>query len=194
MHNLYSRQGRKIQKVNLKSQLLCASSSFKFSKATFTASITKAVKVQSLPLIAFSTSLTILLGNLMHLLVVGGTTGILNFFISSPHNIFMYINVITNSYTNYALHLQCIICIIYMGEKMKNYIKTKEEFAENLKYARQYLELSQQKIADRLKIERSTYAYYETGKTEMSVFHLLELENLFNVYINEIMTIIRATL
>ena len=67
-----------------------------------------------------------------------------------------------------------------------SYIETKEEFAENLKYARQYLELSQQKIADRLKIERSTYAYYETGKTEMSVFHLIELENIFDVYIEDL--------
>ncbi len=67
-----------------------------------------------------------------------------------------------------------------------SYIETKEEFAENPKYARQYLELSQQKIADRLKIERSTYAYYETGKTEMSVFHLIELENIFDVYIEDL--------
>ena len=48
------------------------SSSFKFSRATLTASTTKAVKVQSFPFIASSTSSIILLGNLMHLLVVGG--------------------------------------------------------------------------------------------------------------------------
>ena len=54
---------------------LLISSSFRFSKATRTASTTKAVKVQSFPLIAVSTSSITSFGNLIHLFVVG-----LNFF------------------------------------------------------------------------------------------------------------------
>lgn len=59
---------------------LLISSSFRFSKATRTASTTKAVKVQSFPLIAVSTSSITSFGNLIHLFVVGGIDGILNFF------------------------------------------------------------------------------------------------------------------
>ena len=54
-------------------------SSSKFSRATLTASTTKAVKVQDLPDIAFSTSSITSLGKRMLLVVVGGTDGILNF-------------------------------------------------------------------------------------------------------------------
>ena len=56
-------------------------SSFKFSSATFTASITKALKVQEVPLIAISISSITSLGKRMHLFVLGGTDGILNFLI-----------------------------------------------------------------------------------------------------------------
>lgn len=67
-----------------------------------------------------------------------------------------------------------------------SYIETKKEFAENIKYVRESLDLPQQKVADRLGIERSTYAYYETAKTEISVFHLIKLENIFDVYIENL--------
>lgn len=68
-----------------------------------------------------------------------------------------------------------------------NYIETKEEFAENIKYVRESLELSHQKVADQLGIERSTYTYYEIGKTEMSIFQLIKLENIFDVYIEDLL-------
>ena len=55
------------------------SSSWRFSRATRTASTTKAEKVQSLPRIAFSTCSTTSLGKRMLLFVVEGTLGILNF-------------------------------------------------------------------------------------------------------------------
>ncbi len=67
-----------------------------------------------------------------------------------------------------------------------NYVETKEEFAANIRYVRESLDLPQWKVANKLKIERSTYAYYEIGKTEMSVFHLIELENIFDVYIEDL--------
>ena len=68
-----------------------------------------------------------------------------------------------------------------------SYIQTKEEFAENIKYVRESLELSHQKVADQLGIDRSTYTYYEIGKTEMSIFHLIKLENIFDVYIEDLL-------
>ena len=51
---------------------------FRFSSATLTASITNAEKVQFLPCIAFSICSITSFGKRMHLLVVGGTEGILN--------------------------------------------------------------------------------------------------------------------
>lgn len=62
-----------------------------------------------------------------------------------------------------------------------NYIETEEEFAENIKYVRKCLELSQQDAAGQLNIERSTYEYYETCKTERDLFHLIKLEDIFYV-------------
>ena len=38
-----------------------------------------------------------------------------------------------------------------------------------LKYYRHECGLTQQQVADRLKIERSTYTYYETGKTKPDI-------------------------
>ena len=58
--------------------------SSKLSRATLTASITKAEKVQFFPCIAFSTFSIISFGKRMHLFVVGGTDGILKSLISSP--------------------------------------------------------------------------------------------------------------
>ena len=58
----------------------CASS-FTFSIATLTASTTNAVKVQVVPVMIFSTSSITSFGKRMHLFVVGGTEGTLNFFI-----------------------------------------------------------------------------------------------------------------
>lgn len=62
-----------------------------------------------------------------------------------------------------------------------NYIKSKEELAENLKFIREFRELSQQKVADRLSIDRSTYSYYETGKTEPSFITAIKLVEIFDV-------------
>ena len=60
--------------------------SFKSSRAARTAAITKAENVQSLPLIAFSTSSTTSVGKRIVLLVVGGVVGILNFPMEIPRN------------------------------------------------------------------------------------------------------------
>lgn len=49
--------------------------------------------------------------------------------------------------------------------------------------------LTQQQVADKLKIDRSTYTYYETGKTKPSIFTLMELAKIFEVPIDDILNI-----
>ena len=44
-----------------------------------------------------------------------------------------------------------------------------------LKYYRHECGLTQQQVADRLKIERSTYTYYETGKTKPDINTLIKM-------------------
>ena len=73
-----------------------SASSLRFSSATLTASTTNAVKVHCFPSIACSTSSIISLGNLMHLFVVGGMAGILNFFTLINSAIQIYIHCIVN--------------------------------------------------------------------------------------------------
>ncbi len=50
----------------------------------------------------------------------------------------------------------------------------------NLKRLRNTYELSQQDIADKLGIDRSTYTYYETGKTEPSINMLSRILAIYN--------------
>ncbi len=50
-----------------------------------------------------------------------------------------------------------------------------------LKYYRHETGLTQQQVADRLKIERSTYTYYETGKTKPDINTLIKIAKVFNI-------------
>lgn len=50
-----------------------------------------------------------------------------------------------------------------------------------LKYYRHECGLTQQQVADRLKIERSTYTYYETGKTKPDINTIVKIAKVFNV-------------
>ena len=51
----------------------------------------------------------------------------------------------------------------------------------NLKYYREKCGLTQQQVADALNINRSTYTYYEKGKTEPSINTLQKIMLLFNI-------------
>lgn len=55
--------------------------------------------------------------------------------------------------------------------------------AENLKNIRKEHKLTQQDIANVLGIDRSTYAFYETGKTAPSVNTLYKLAEIYNISI-----------
>ena len=50
-----------------------------------------------------------------------------------------------------------------------------------LKYYRHECGLTQQQVADRLKIERSTYTYYETGKTKPDINTLFKIAKVYNI-------------
>lgn len=50
-----------------------------------------------------------------------------------------------------------------------------------LKFYRHECGLTQQQVADRLKIERSTYTYYETGKTKPDIGTLIKIAKVFNI-------------
>lgn len=62
-----------------------------------------------------------------------------------------------------------------------NYVKNKEELAENMKFIRKCRELSQQKVADKLGVDRSTYAYYETATNEPSFITAIKLVEIFEI-------------
>lgn len=65
--------------------------------------------------------------------------------------------------------------------KQFNYIKNKKELAGNIKFIRKCRELSKQKVADKLGIDRSTYAYYGTANTEPSFIIAMKLAEIFDV-------------
>ncbi len=46
---------------------------------------------------------------------------------------------------------------------------------------------TQRQVADALHVERSTYAYYETGVTKPSAEFIIEISKIFNVDYNEFM-------
>ena len=50
-----------------------------------------------------------------------------------------------------------------------------------LKFYRHECGLTQQQVADRLKIERSTYTYYETCKTKPDIATLIKIAKVFNI-------------
>lgn len=56
----------------------------------------------------------------------------------------------------------------------------------NLKKIRKQCALTQQQVADALKIERSTYTYYETGKTDPSISTLKKIIALFDSSFDEV--------
>ena len=54
-----------------------------------------------------------------------------------------------------------------------------------LKYYRENCDLSQQQVAQALNIDRSTYTYYETGKTIPSTSTIIKISRILNVSYNE---------
>ncbi len=66
--------------------------------------------------------------------------------------------------------------------------ENREKFGQRLKKLRNNNDFTQQQVADALKIDRSTYSYYETGKTEPNYESTLKLAKIFGVTVQELLT------
>ncbi len=62
-----------------------------------------------------------------------------------------------------------------------------KNFGNNLRKQRTRLGLTQQQVAEKLNIDRSTYSYYELGRTSPSVEMFYELILLFGVSADELL-------
>ena len=60
---------------------------------------------------------------------------------------------------------------------------------DKLKEFRTLCDLSQQQVASLLNIHRSTYSYYESGKTEPSLDNIRSLSRIFGVSLNDLLEI-----
>ncbi len=58
--------------------------------------------------------------------------------------------------------------------------------AERLQFYRKKCYFSQEQIAKQLNINRSTYSYYELGKTQPSIENLALLAKIFNISLSEL--------
>ncbi len=63
-----------------------------------------------------------------------------------------------------------------------------ETLGERLKRLRLENNFTQKHVADALNIDRSTYTYYENGKTEPNYTSTIKLARIFNVSVQEIIT------
>lgn len=59
--------------------------------------------------------------------------------------------------------------------------------AKTLKKLRENSGFTQKQVADSINVERSTYAYYETGKTTPDIDTILKLAKIFNVPYTDIL-------
>ena len=64
---------------------------------------------------------------------------------------------------------------------------SKKTFAERLKAIRKASSLTQQTVAAALGVDRSTYTYYETGKTSPDLLTLARLAQMFGVSTDELL-------
>ena len=61
--------------------------------------------------------------------------------------------------------------------------------SEKLRECRELCNYSQQQVAECLNIDRSTYSYYESGRTEPSIDNLKRIAKLFGVKVNELLEV-----
>ena len=60
-------------------------------------------------------------------------------------------------------------------------------FANQIRLLRKQMKLTQKDVADALQIERSTYAFYETGKTTPSLETLCKLSKVYGVPVDDLL-------
>ena len=61
------------------------------------------------------------------------------------------------------------------------YIKNNEELSFNLKRARQQRDLTQKQVAEKLNVDRSTYTYYESGRTTPTIYQIINISKILDV-------------
>ena len=71
--------------------------------------------------------------------------------------------------------------MLYQFDPMNLEQETVILLTKQLRYLRGYNAVTQREIADALCIDRSTYAYYELGRTEPSLLMLVRLAKLYDV-------------
>lgn len=64
------------------------------------------------------------------------------------------------------------------------YIKNNEELSFNLKRARQQRDLTQKQVAEKLNVDRSTYTYYESGRTTPTIYQIIEISKILDVNVS----------
>ena len=74
---------------------------------------------------------------------------------------------------------------LYLQEAKHMFLQT-NSLGENLKELRLSVRLTQRQIAPLLHVDRSTYSYYELGRTEPNIGALKCLSALYGVSIDEI--------
>ncbi len=74
------------------------------------------------------------------------------------------------------------------GSIISKYIQNNQELAENMKIIRQCFGLTQKQVAEKLHVERSTYTYYETSKTEPNLMLLIKLWEVYDIEITDLIT------
>ena len=101
--------------------------------------------------------------------------------ISKKHNTS---NVKTNRLDNLPYEAQLIDSLIQRAEQAAQIPVTIDislSLKQKLKILRENHDLTQNQVASYLNVERSTYAYYEIGKTKPSIQNLLKLAELYTV-------------
>lgn len=61
------------------------------------------------------------------------------------------------------------------------YVKNNEELSFNLKRARQQRDLTQKQVAEKLNVDRSTYTYYESGRTTPTIYQIIKISKILDV-------------
>lgn len=61
------------------------------------------------------------------------------------------------------------------------------ELSKRLRFLRKELNLTQQQVADALKIKRSAYTYYETGKSTPKLNTLNDIARIYNITLDELL-------
>ncbi|HCW80271.1 MAG TPA: transcriptional regulator [Ruminococcaceae bacterium] len=77
------------------------------------------------------------------------------------------------------------MCLFYLYKKAESHLF---KLNERLRELRGKCGYTQSQVAKLLNIDRSTYAYYETGKTRPDVSSLVMLAKIFNISIGELLS------